>query len=142
LPKRLVRELALLKIALVGLPSDAAFKYPRELSGGMLKRAAVARALALDPELIFFDEPSAGLDPVSAGALDELILQLQESLGLTVYLVTHDLDSLWRVADRLAFLGEKRIIGLDTVEALSHSTHPLIREYFDARGTARHTVTA
>ena len=130
LPARLIQELALLKVALAGLPKDAAFKYPEQLSGGMLKRAAVARALALDPELLFLDEPSAGLDPISANALDELIVQLKESLGLTVVLVTHDLDSLWRVTDRVAFLGEKRVLGLAPMEELSEHPHPLIQAYF------------
>jgi phospholipid/cholesterol/gamma-HCH transport system ATP-binding protein len=133
----LVRDLAMLKIQLAGLPADAAAKYPRELSGGMLKRAAVARALALDPELLFLDEPSAGLDPVSASALDELIMQLSESLGLTVVMVTHDLDSLWRVTTQVAFLGERHILGLGTMEELAGSEHPLIRHYFQGpRGRA------
>lgn len=131
LPDRLIRELALLKIALAGLPLEAAFKYPRELSGGMLKRAAVARAIALDPELLFLDEPSTGLDPVSANAFDELVLQLKESLGLTVVMVTHDLNTMWRVADRVAFLGEKRVLRLASVEELSQDPHPLIRAYFE-----------
>ncbi len=130
LPDGLIRELALLKIALAGLPVAAAYKYPREISGGMLKRAAVARALALDPALLFLDEPSAGLDPVSANALDELIVQLADSLGLTVVMVTHDLDSLWRVTDRVAFLGEKKVIGLASMTELSQSQHPLIQAYF------------
>ena len=130
LPERLIRELALLKITLAGLPADAAFKYPRQLSGGMLKRAAVARAIALDPELLFLDEPSAGLDPISANAFDELILQLKESLGLTVVMVTHDIDTLWRVTDRVAFLGEKRVLGLASMQELSEHPHPLIQAYF------------
>lgn len=132
-----VRELALLKIALAGLPGDAAHLYPRQLSGGMIKRAAVARALALDPALLFLDEPSAGLDPVSAAALDELIVQLRESLGLTVVIVTHDLDCLWRTTDRVAFLGEHKVIGLDNMQALSTAEHPLLRDYFQGpRGRA------
>jgi phospholipid/cholesterol/gamma-HCH transport system ATP-binding protein len=125
-----IDAIADLKIALAGLPADAANKYPAELSGGMIKRAALARALALDPELLFLDEPSAGLDPVSANALDELILQLRDSLGLTVVLVTHDLDSLWRVSDRVAFLGERRVLACDSIEALVRSDHPLVRDYF------------
>lgn len=137
LPPALMESVAALKIALAGLPADAGPKLPRQLSGGMLKRAAVARALALDPELLFLDEPSAGLDPVSANALDELILQLRDSLGLTVVMVTHDLDSLWRVSDRVAFLGEKKVIGLGSMEALSRSEHPLISTYFQGpRGRA------
>jgi len=132
-----VTEIARLKVALAGLPGEAAYRYPRQLSGGMLKRAAVARALALDPDLLFLDEPSAGLDPDSANALDDLILQLRDSLGLTVVMVTHDLDSLWKVTDRVAFLGEKRVIGLDSMSELSRSQHPLIRDYFHGpRGRA------
>jgi len=132
-----IDEIADLKIALAGLPANAADKYPAELSGGMIKRAGLARALALDPELLFLDEPSAGLDPVSANALDELIVQLKESLRLTVVLVTHDLDSLWRVTDRVAFLGERRVIGYDSIAKLSRSEHPLIKSYFSGpRGRA------
>jgi len=130
LPPSVVEELAMMKILLSGLPADAGRKLPKELSGGMLKRAAVARALALDPALLFLDEPSAGLDPVGAAALDDLILQLRASLGLTLVMVTHDLDSLWRVTDRVAFLGEKRILALDSVRALSRSEHPAIMSYF------------
>ncbi len=133
----LIDDIAGLKIALAGLPSHAADKFPRQLSGGMLKRAALARALALDPDLLFLDEPTAGLDPVSANALDELILQLKASLGLTVVMVTHDLDSLWRTTDRVAFLGEKRLIGYGPMTELSGSEHPLIRDYFSGpRGRA------
>lgn len=139
LSRRRINEIADLKIALAGLPEDAAAKFPAELSGGMIKRAGLARALALDPELLFLDEPSSGLDPVSANALDELILQLKESLKLTVMLVTHDLDSLWRVTDRVAFLGERRVIDCDSIAHLATSEHPLIKEYFSGpRGrTAR-----
>jgi phospholipid/cholesterol/gamma-HCH transport system ATP-binding protein len=137
LPEGFMRELAALKIALVGLPADSASKYPSELSGGMIKRAALARAIALDPELLFLDEPSAGLDPVSAGALDELITSLKELLGLTVIMVTHDLDSLWQVADRVAMLGEGRLRGLGTVEELYRSEDPLVRAFFHGpRGRA------
>lgn len=137
LPAQLIEQMAMMKILLVGLPADAAPKLPKQLSGGMLKRAAVARALALDPALLFLDEPSSGLDPVSAAGLDELILQLRASLGLTLVMVTHDLDSLWRVTDRVAFLGEKRILALGTMEELSRSTHPAIVEYFQGpRGRA------
>lgn len=125
-----IRELAYLKIGLAGLPADAAHKYPRELSGGLRKRAALARALALDPELLLLDEPSAGLDPLAAGGLDELVLSLNESLKLTIIIVTHDLDLLWRTADRVAVLGEGRVVGLGTMTELSHSTHPLVRDYF------------
>ena len=130
LSKRLVAELAMLKLALAGLPPDAAGKRPRELSGGMLKRAALARALALDPELLFLDEPTAGLDPVSAGAFDTLISALRRDLKLTVVMVTHDLDSLWGITDRVAFLGEKRVLAVDALDPLSTNPHPLIAGYF------------
>ncbi len=130
LPARQIAEIADLKIALAGLPADAGDKLPRELSGGMLKRAALARALALDPALLFLDEPTAGLDPVSAGAFDELVVQLKESLGLTVVMVTHDLDTLWQATDRVAFLGEKRVIAFEPMRALTRFEHPLIQAYF------------
>jgi phospholipid/cholesterol/gamma-HCH transport system ATP-binding protein len=126
----LVSELAALKIALSGLPADAGLKYPAELSGGMRKRAALARALALDPELLFLDEPTAGLDPLSASGLDDLVRDLKQLLGLTLVVVTHDLDFLWRVADRVAFLVAGRIVGVGTMEQLSRSAEPLVREYF------------
>ncbi|MBL8250059.1 MAG: ATP-binding cassette domain-containing protein [Candidatus Competibacter sp.] len=125
-----IADIADLKIALAGLPADAGGKLPRELSGGMLKRAALARALALDPALLFLDEPTAGLDPVSAGAFDELVVQLKESLGLTVVMITHDLDTLWQATDRVAFLGEKRVIGYAPMRELTRSEHPLIQAYF------------
>ena len=126
----LIDQLAAVKISLAGLPASAGAKYPGELSGGMRKRAALARAMALDPELLFLDEPTAGLDPLSASAFDNLVLHLQESLGLTIMMVTHDLDLLWRVADRVAVLGEGKVLGIGTMEELSESPHPLIREYF------------
>ena len=130
-------ELAHIKIALAGLPADAANKFPRELSGGLKKRAALARAIALDPELLFLDEPSAGLDPLAASGLDELVLSLKESLKLTIIIVTHDLDMLWRVTDRVAILGDQHVVGLGTMSALSESSHPLVREYFHGpRGRA------
>jgi phospholipid/cholesterol/gamma-HCH transport system ATP-binding protein len=127
---RLIDELAMLKILRTGLPASAAWLYPSELSGGMLKRAGLARAIAMDPELVFLDEPTAGLDPLSAGGIDELVLQLREQLGLTIVIVTHDLDSLWRVADRVAVLGERRILGIGSMRELSKAEHPQIREYF------------
>ena len=127
---RLLDEVATLKIALTGLPADAGFKYPSELSGGMRKRAALARAIALDPELLFLDEPTAGLDPFSASGIDELVRSLRDALGLTIMMVTHDLDLLWRVADRVAVLGEGRILGIGTMTELSRMDHPVIREYF------------
>ena len=137
LERKLIDHIARLKIALAGLPANAAWKYPSQLSGGMIKRASLARALALDPELLFLDEPSAGLDPVSANGLDELILQLKDSLKLTVVMVTHDLDSLWRVTDRVAFLGERRVLAYDSMKALSRHEHPLIKAYFGGpRGRA------
>jgi phospholipid/cholesterol/gamma-HCH transport system ATP-binding protein len=127
---RLAAELAAVKIALTGLPADAGAKFPAELSGGMRKRAALARAIALDPELLFLDEPTAGLDPLSATGIDELVRHLRDALGLTIMMVTHDLDLLWRAADRVGVLGEGRLLGLGTMQELSHSEHPLIREYF------------
>ena len=137
LSDRRIMDIADLKIALAGLPATAGPKLPRELSGGMLKRAALARALALDPALLFLDEPTAGLDPVSAGAFDELVVQLKESLGLTVVMVTHDLDTLWQATDRVAFLGEKRVIGYAPMRELTQADHPLIRAYFEGpRGRA------
>ncbi len=133
----LVDELAMLKITLAGLPESAASLYPRELSGGMMKRAAVARALALDPEILFLDEPTAGLDPVGAAAFDTLLVQLKESLALTVVLVTHDLDTLWRVSDRVAFLAAKRIAACAPIGELSGHPHPEVRAYFSGpRGRA------
>jgi phospholipid/cholesterol/gamma-HCH transport system ATP-binding protein len=126
----LAAEIAALKIALTGLPADAGAKYPSELSGGMRKRAALARALALDPELLFLDEPTAGLDPLSASGIDELVRSLRDALGLTILMVTHDLDLLWRAADRVGVLGEGRMLGLGTMPELSRSGHPLVREYF------------
>jgi phospholipid/cholesterol/gamma-HCH transport system ATP-binding protein len=127
---QLIDEVATLKIALTGLPFDAGSKYPSELSGGMRKRAALARAIALDPELLFLDEPTAGLDPLSASGIDELVRSLRDALGLTIMMVTHDLDLLWRVADRVAVLDKGHIIGVGTMIELSKSDHPIIREYF------------
>jgi phospholipid/cholesterol/gamma-HCH transport system ATP-binding protein len=139
LSSRMRAELAALKIAMVGLPPDAGGKFPSQLSGGMKKRAGLARALALDPELLFLDEPTAGLDPIGAAAFDELIRSLQQSLGLTVFLVTHDLDSLSAICDRIAVLVDKRI-KVDTMESLLGDPHPWIRAYFHGpRGrAARH----
>jgi phospholipid/cholesterol/gamma-HCH transport system ATP-binding protein len=122
-------RIAALKIALVGLPPDAANKYPSQLSGGMRKRAGLARALALDPEILFLDEPTAGLDPIGAAAFDELILSLQRSLGLTVVMVTHDLDSLVAICDRIAVLVDRRV-KVGTLADLLADDHPWIREYF------------
>lgn len=130
LSPRLIDEAAALKIALAGLPADAGAKYPSELSGGMRKRAALARALALDPELLFLDEPTAGLDPLSASGIDELVQNLRDALGLTIMMVTHDLDLLWHVADRVAVLDGGHILGVGSMMELSQSEHPLIHEYF------------
>jgi len=135
LGNRLINEIAAVKIALTGLPASAGPKYPAELSGGMRKRAALARAIALDPALLFLDEPTAGLDPLSAGGFDELVKHLKELLGLTIFMVTHDLDLLWRVADRVAFMVQGRIAGVGTMRELSTTEEPLLREYFHgARG--------
>jgi phospholipid/cholesterol/gamma-HCH transport system ATP-binding protein len=130
LTDRMIDEIAAVKVALTGLPASAIPKYPAELSGGMRKRAALARAIALDPRLLFLDEPTAGLDPLSASGFDELVSRLKELLGLTIFLVTHDLDLLWRVADRVAFMVEGRIAGVGTMHELSKSEQPLVREYF------------
>ena len=124
------RALAELKISMVGLPANACDKYPSELSGGMRKRAGLARALALDPEIVFLDEPTAGLDPIGAAAFDTLIKKLQTTLGLTVFFVTHDLDSLHAICDRVAVLAEKRVFVTGTIEEMLKVDHPWIHEYF------------
>lgn len=130
LPQWLMDELAYLKIKLVGLQPDAADKYPSELSGGMIKRAALARALALDPALVFLDEPTSGLDPIGAAEFDELIAQLRDTLGLTVYMVTHDLDSLFSVCDRIAVLGQKRVLVEGTLDDMLAYDDPWVKTYF------------
>jgi phospholipid/cholesterol/gamma-HCH transport system ATP-binding protein len=136
--RRLRDELAMLKIALVGLPPDAANKYPSELSGGMIKRAALARALALDPDILFLDEPTSGLDPISAGEFDDLIATLQKTLDLTVFMVTHDLDSLYAICDRVAALGHGRIIAVGPISDLLRSDDPWLKSYFHGkRGEGR-----
>jgi phospholipid/cholesterol/gamma-HCH transport system ATP-binding protein len=129
LPQPLMDEIAAMKIAIVGLPADTAGKFPAELSGGMRKRASLARALALDPELLFLDEPTAGLDPIGAAAFDALIRDLQKSLGLTVFLVTHDLDTLMTICDRIAVLVDKRV-KIGTMTELLRDPHPWIHAYF------------
>lgn len=130
LPKPLMNELAMLKIELVGLPADAAGKFPSELSGGMIKRAALARALALDPDIVFLDEPTSGLDPIGAAEFDELVAKLRDTMGLTVYMVTHDLDSLFSVCDRVAVLGKKRVLVEGTIEDMLASEEPWVKSYF------------
>jgi len=143
LERRLRRDLTEIKIALVGLPPDAANKYPSELSGGMRKRAGLARALALDPEVLFLDEPTAGLDPIGASGFDDLIGKLQRTLGLTVVMITHDLDSLYAICDRVAVLIDKRV-KVGSIEALLREPDPWIQDYFNgprgraAAGTAEH----
>ncbi len=130
-------EIARYKVTLSGLPGSAASKYPSELSGGMRKRAGLARALALDPELLFLDEPTAGLDPIGAAAFDSLIVGLQETLGLTVFLITHDLDTLYEICDRVAVIAEGRVIAVGTIPELLATDHPWIQEYFNGpRGRA------
>lgn len=130
-------DLARIKIALAGLPALAADKCPSELSGGMIKRAALARALALDPEVLFLDEPTAGLDPIGANEFDELILTLRDALGFTVFLVTHDLDTLYTICDRVAVLSQKRVIINDRIEVVEHFDDPWVQDYFQGpRGRA------
>lgn len=130
LPQDLMDQIAAVKIGLVGLPPEAGNKFPSELSGGMKKRAGLARALALDPEIVFLDEPTAGLDPIGAAAFDQLILQLKETMGLTVFMVTHDLDSLHAICDRIAVLAERRVLVTGTMDDMLKQDHPWIREYF------------
>ena len=136
-------ELAALKISLAGLPSQAGSKYPSELSGGMVKRAALARSLAMDPELLFLDEPTAGLDPISAAAFDNLLLTLRDAFGLTVFMVTHDLDTLYTTCDRVAVLSRKRVLIADTIDVVSHNEDQWIQQYFNGpRGrAAQHSST-
>ncbi len=129
MPEDLAREMAFIKLKMVGLAERDYYKYPSELSGGMIKRAALARALAVDPEILFLDEPTAGLDPISAEAFDELILTLRANLNLTVVMVTHDLDSIRRLCDRIAVLVDKQAI-VGTLNSLLNNKHPWIHEYF------------
>lgn len=130
LDKDTIHRLARLKILMAGLPIETALKYPAQLSGGMQKRAGLARALVLDPELVILDEPTSGLDPNTAAAFDELILNLQSTMGLTIVMVTHDVDSLWKITDRVAFLGEKKVLCVDSMERLVKNEHPLIQNFF------------
>jgi phospholipid/cholesterol/gamma-HCH transport system ATP-binding protein len=130
LSNRLMDEIAIAKLEMVGLKADVRDKFPAELSGGMIKRVALARALALDPEIVFLDEPTSGLDPIGAGDFDELIRTLQQTLGLTVYMVTHDLDSLHEICDRIAVLAEGKVIVSGPIATMLQSEHPWVREYF------------
>lgn len=133
----LLDEIARTKVHLSGLPSDAAAKYPSELSGGMKKRAGLARALAMDPELLFLDEPTAGLDPIGAANFDRLTKELKETLGLTVFLITHDLDTLYAICDRVAVIADKQVIAIGKIDELLATDHPWIQEYFTGpRGRA------
>ncbi len=127
---KLLDEIARYKIHMSGLPPEAAYKYPSELSGGMKKRAGLARALAIDPELLFLDEPTAGLDPIGAAAFDDLTRSLQQVLGYTVFLITHDLDTLHATCDRVAVLADKKVIAVGTIDELVQIDHPWINEYF------------
>jgi phospholipid/cholesterol/gamma-HCH transport system ATP-binding protein len=130
LSNRLTTEMAIAKLEMVGLKPDVYRDYPSELSGGMIKRVALARALALDPEILFLDEPTSGLDPISAAEFDQLILTLQQTLGISVFMVTHDLDSLHRACDRIAVLGDGKIIEAGTMEKMMASQHPWLKSYF------------
>ena len=130
LSRDVIRELAEMKIAMVGLGPESHHLKPAELSGGMRKRVGLARALALDPELLFLDEPTAGLDPIGAAAFDDLIRQLSDDLGLTVFMITHDLDSLYAITDKVAVLADRRVVAKAAVQELEKSDHPWIREYF------------
>ena len=131
----LINQIADWKIKISGLQADAALQFPEQLSGGMLKRASMARALAMDPILLFLDEPTAGLDPSGADGIDKLIKDVQAMYQATIVMVTHDLDLLWQIADRVAVLGEGKVVGVGTMLELSTMTHPIIRTYFDgARG--------
>ncbi|WP_313147962.1 ABC transporter ATP-binding protein [Stenotrophomonas sp.] len=130
LPERWHYELALLKVKLAGLPADAINKLPSQLSGGMRKRAGLARALALDPPLLFLDEPTAGLDPIGAAAFDRLIKTLQEALGLTVFLITHDLDTLYAICDRVAVIADRKVVANAPLPEIETLDHPWIQEYF------------
>jgi phospholipid/cholesterol/gamma-HCH transport system ATP-binding protein len=133
----LIDDIAAWKLAMTGLKPEVGAQFPSELSGGMLKRASLARALALDPELLFLDEPTAGLDPDSAGGVDELVRKLRDLFGLTIVMITHDLDLLWQVADRVAVLAEGKVQGVGSMAELSHMDNPAVRQFFDGpRGRA------
>lgn len=137
LGEKFLDEIAAYKVAMTGLPAEAGPKFPSELSGGMKKRAGLARSLALDPELLFLDEPTAGLDPIGAAAFDDLIKGLKETLGLTVFLITHDLDTLHAICDRVAVLADRKVVAVGTIPELLALDHPWIQEYFSGpRGRA------
>jgi phospholipid/cholesterol/gamma-HCH transport system ATP-binding protein len=141
--QQLLDEIAAYKIVMTGLPVDAGPKYPSELSGGMKKRAGIARALALDPELMFLDEPTAGLDPIGAAAFDQLICELRDALGLTVFLITHDLDTLYAICDRVAVLADRKVVAIGTIPELLALDHQWIQDYFKGprgRAAARDAV--
>ncbi len=141
LPFDLIDNIVMAKIGMVGLPELAAGLYPAELSGGMVKRASLARALAMDPQILFLDEPTSGLDPVGAEAFDNLILNLREHLGFTVVMVTHDLDSIWTIVDRLCVLGDKKVVAEGSLDEVMQSTHPTIESFFKgSRGSIRSRV--
>ncbi len=143
LPRIDAEHLGRLKLALAGLPPEAALKYPAELSGGMIKRAALARALALDPEVLFLDEPTAGLDPIGAAAFDQLILTLRGALGVSVFIVTHDLDTLYSICDRVAVLAQRRVLVAASLEEVAATDDPWVQEYFHGpRGRAARTAAA
>jgi phospholipid/cholesterol/gamma-HCH transport system ATP-binding protein len=143
LPEDMIHDLALLKIRMAGLGEDAGAKLPSQLSGGMRKRAALARALALDPALLFLDEPTAGLDPIGAAAFDELIKTLQNALGLTVFLITHDLDTLYTICDRVAVIGDRRVLIAAPLAEVEKFDHPWVQEYFHGpRGRAAQAAQA
>jgi phospholipid/cholesterol/gamma-HCH transport system ATP-binding protein len=133
LSPRLIEEIAVAKLEMVGLRADVRGKFPAELSGGMVKRVALARALALDPDIVFLDEPTSGLDPIGAAEFDELIRTLQRTLGLSVFMVTHDLDSLHAVCDRIAVLSQGRVIAAGTIEMMLASEHPWLKSYFQGK---------
>ena len=141
LDPELLDEIAAYKVSMVGLASDAGAKYPAELSGGMRKRAGIARALSLDPELLFLDEPTAGLDPIGAAGFDQLVLELRDALGLTVFLITHDLDTLHAICDRVAVIADRKVIAVGTIPELLALDHEWIQEYFNGpRGRAAATI--
>ena len=141
LSQELLDEIARYKVILTGLPESATNKFPSELSGGMKKRAGLARALALDPELLFLDEPTAGLDPIGAAKFDELTRELADTLGLTVFLITHDLDTLYAICDRVAVLADKKVIAVGTIPELMETGHPWIEEYFNGPRARAATAT-